>query len=80
MLRCSFGRQWVRTDSIPSAEMITISPGSTSRTNSAPTASSAQDSLLTTQAPRAVRPIHSGRNPFGSRNAIIRVAVMTMQE
>ena len=42
--------------------------------------SSAQDSLLTAQAPSSVRPRQSGRKPFGSRKAIILVAVMTMHE
>ena len=48
--------------------MTTSSPGSISRTNAAPTMSSAAVSLATTQ-PRASRPSTSGRKPCGSRAA-----------
>ena len=48
--------------------MVISSPGSTSRTNDAPTMSSAAVSLATTQ-PRARRPSTSGRKPCGSRAA-----------
>ena len=48
--------------------MVISSPGSTSRTNAAPTMSSAAVSLATTQ-PRASRPSTSGRKPCGSRAA-----------
>ena len=48
--------------------MASSSPGSTSRTNDAPTMSSAAVSLATTQ-PRSSRPSTSGRTPCGSRAA-----------
>src|SRR5215469_2826643 len=48
--------------------MAIISPGSISRTNVAPTMSSAAVSLATTQ-PLVSRPSTSGRNPCGSRAA-----------
>ena len=47
---------------IPSESITTISPGFTSRTKFAPTASSAQLSLATTMSSSTV-PIHSGRMP-----------------
>ena len=50
----------------PSRSMTTISPGSTSRTNSAPRMSSAQVSEARIQAPSS-RPSTSGRTPRGSR-------------
>lgn len=53
----------------PCASTTTISPGSMSRTNSAPTASNAQDSLAKRML-SPMRPIHSGRKPTGSRTAI----------
>ena len=53
---------------MPSASMASSSPGSTSRTNDAPTMSSAAVSLATTQ-PRSSRPSTSGRTPCGSRAA-----------
>ncbi len=48
--------------------MLTSSPGATSRTNRAPTMSSAAVSLATTQ-PVSSRPSTSGRKPCGSRAA-----------
>ena len=48
--------------------MATISPGSMSRTNEAPTMSKAQVSEATTQPPSR-RPNDSGRTPCGSRAA-----------
>ena len=54
----------------PSLLKRTISPGSTSRTYSAPTMSKPQVSLETTQPrPSGSLPMHSGRMPLGSRNA-----------
>ena len=56
---------------------MTISPGRTSRRNLAPTASSAQDSLANAQPlPSGSSPMHSGRNPWGSRAAMSLVCVM----
>jgi hypothetical protein len=49
--------------------MITISPGSTSRTNSASIRSKAQVSEATTQ-PSLTLPSESGRIPIGSRTAM----------
>ena len=49
--------------------MITISPGSTSRTNSADIISNAQVSDAAIKAPE-VLPIASGRNPYRSLAAI----------
>ena len=46
MLLFSFGTQCVLTDLIPSSEITTISPGRISLIKSAPTVSSAQDSLF----------------------------------
>src|SRR5690349_13032579 len=55
-------------DRTPRPSMQTSSPGSISRTNLAPTMSSAAVSLATTQ-PVARRPSTSGRKPCGSRAA-----------
>src|SRR4249919_2878565 len=57
-----------RDDRTPSASMASSSPGSMSRTNDAPTMSSAAVSDATTQ-PRSSRPSDSGRTPYGSRAA-----------
>src|SRR5690242_16954743 len=57
-----------RVDRRPSASIAMNSPGSISRTNDAPTMSSAAVSLATTQ-PRSRRPSTSGRTPCGSRAA-----------
>ena len=57
----------------PWSLITTISPGSTSRTNWAPTMSSAQVSLASTQPPVPsvpMRPRISGRTPRGSRTPI----------
>ena len=61
--------QWSRMDFTPLGSTTTISPGSTSRTNSAPQASRAQVSLANTY-PLPSLPIHKGRNPLGSLAAI----------
>ncbi len=53
----------------PAASITTTSPGCTSRTNSAPTMSSAQVSDARIQ-PSPVRPSTSGRTPRGSRAPI----------
>ena len=53
---------------IPSSLIARNSPGSTSRTNAAPTMSRAADSDATTQ-PRSSLPITSGRTPWRSRAA-----------
>jgi hypothetical protein len=58
---------------------ITISPGSTSRTNSAPMMSSAQVSEASTQ-PSPIRPSISGRTPSASRTPISLVRVMATIE
>ena len=58
---------------------ITISPGSTSRTNSAPMMSRAQVSDDSTQA-SPVRPSISGRTPSGSRTPISLERVMATIE
>ena len=63
----------------PPALMTTISPGSTSRRNSAPMISSAQVSLESTQ-PSPSRPITSGRTPSASRTPISLVRVMATIE
>ncbi|CPB98764.1 Uncharacterised protein [Mycobacterium tuberculosis] len=55
-------------DRTPSASIASNSPGSISRTNEAPTMSSAAVSEATTQ-PRSKRPSDSGRTPYGSRHA-----------
>ena len=55
-------------DRSPCSSIAMSSPGSTSRTNAAPTMSSAAVSLATTQ-PRSSRPSTSGRMPCGSRAA-----------
>src|SRR5690349_6086716 len=55
-----------RAERSPSASIASSSPGSTSRTNEAPTMSSAAVSLATTQ-PRDSRPSTSGRTPCGVR-------------
>ena len=52
----------------PFSSMLISSPGATSRTNEAPTMSSAAVSLATTQ-PLSSRPSTSGRTPCGSRAA-----------
>src|SRR5271165_4693250 len=57
-----------RVDRTPSASMARSSPGSMSRTNEAPTMSSAAVSDATTQ-PRSSRPRDNGRTPYGSRAA-----------
>ena len=63
--------QWVPMLRRPLRSATTISPGRTSRTKRAPTASSAQDSDAKAQpAPFGSSPMHSGRNPLGSRAAI----------
>ena len=58
----------------PWSLITTISPGSMSRTNSAPTISSAQVSEASTQPPvgptLVTRPRISGRTPSGSRTPI----------
>ena len=55
---------------MPSRLKRTISPGSTSRTYCAPTMSRPHVSLDTAQPrPSGSAPMHSGRMPFGSRNA-----------
>ena len=59
--------------------MITISPGSMSRTNSASISSKAQVSEATTQASRT-RPSDSGRMPIGSRTAISMVGDRSASE
>ncbi|CAB5002466.1 unannotated protein [freshwater metagenome] len=56
------------SDRIPSSLIARNSPGSTSRTNAAPTISRAADSDATTQ-PRSSFPITSGRTPWRSRAA-----------
>ena len=56
--------------STPSAVAITISPGSTSRTNSAPMMSRAQVSEESTQPLAGAGPSISGRTPSGSRTPI----------
>ena len=63
----------------PLSSMMTISPGSTSRTNSAWMRSSAQVSLLNTYAPSTL-PMHSGRKPCGSRTPISSFSVMITSE
>ena len=60
--------------------MITISPGSTSRTNSAPSSSKAQVSEETIQVPSLVLPIASGRKPIGSRTATTESSVRNTSE
>ena len=55
-------------DRIPSSLIAKNSPGSTSRTNAAPTISSAAVSEATTQ-PRSSLPITRGRTPWRSRAA-----------
>ncbi len=65
--------------STPAAVAITISPGSTSRTNSAPMMSSAHVSEASTQ-PSPTRPSISGRTPSGSRTPISLERVMATTE
>ena len=60
----------IRCDVMPPLSITTISPGSTSRMNSASIRSNEQVSLDSTNASLS-RPITSGRNPFGSRTPII---------
>ncbi len=64
--RCGSNGWWLFS---PSSSITTISPGSTSRRNSAPMMSSAQVSDDRTQ-PSPSRPITSGRTPSGSRTPI----------
>ena len=73
-LRPHLGERGERTSS-PWLSMTTSSPGLTSRTKSAPIKSSAQDSDARTHPPVGNRPMTSGRNPWGSRPAIIRSGV-----
>ena len=63
----------------PFSSMITISPGSMSRTRSASISSKAQVSEATTQ-PSRTRPSDSGRKPIGSRTAISSLGVSTARE
>ena len=68
-VRLGFVPTCVRSVRMPSSSTTTISPGSMSRTNAAPMASSAQLSdANTTFSP--ILPMHSGRKPNGSRAAI----------
>ena len=71
--------QWLRSLTRPLSEMVTISPGSTSRRNLAPMASRAQLSLATTQPP-SISPMHSGRKPMGSRTAMSLLGDMMTSE
>ena len=64
---------------IPSLSMITTSPGSTSRMNSAWIRSNAQLSDASTYAPSNF-PRQSGRNPCGSRNPMISRSPMSTIE
>jgi hypothetical protein len=66
-------------DRIPSSSIITISPGSTSRIYSARTRSSAQVSDATIVASFSL-PSTSGRNPCGSRAAIMQRSVSSAIE
>ena len=68
---------WLSTPA--SGVITTISPGSISRTNSAPMMSSAQVSELSAQ-PSPTRPSTSGRTPSGSRTPISLVRVMATTE
>ncbi len=65
---------------MPSAFTITISPGSTSRRNSAPITLNAQDSEAKTMALPLTRPMHSGRTPCGSRTTITSFSVRMVSE
>ena len=69
-------KRWVRR---PCSSIAISSPGSTSRTNEAPTMSSAAVSLATTQ-PRSSRPSTSGRMPCGSRAAYSVVSSMKTRQ
>jgi hypothetical protein len=60
--------------------ITTISPGSISRTNSAPMMSSAQVSELSAQVLSPSRPRTSGRTPSGSRTPMSLVRVMATTE
>jgi hypothetical protein len=62
--------------------MTTISPGAISRTNSAPTMSSAQvsDAAPRSRFPRPIRPSTSGRTPSGSRTPMSLVRVIATME
>ncbi len=67
----------------PCSSITTISPGCTSRTNVALTVSSAHVSDATTCAGwpgSGMKPMHSGRNPYGSRKAMSCVGVMIPHE
>ena len=68
--------QWVRMLRMPLSSNTTISPGSTSRTNSPPAARIAQLSLAITSLPPNL-PRHKGRKPWGSRAAISLRGLMT---
>ena len=64
----------------PSSSIARNSPGSTSRTNAAPTISSAADSDATTQ-PRSSFPITSGLTPWRSRAAYrVRSSIKTNEK
>ena len=65
--------------STPAAPIVTISPGSTSRTYSAPMMSSAQVSDARIQ-PSPIRPSTKGRTPSGSRTPISAVLVIATRE
>ena len=68
------------SDLIPSSLIARNSPGSTSRTNAAPTISRAADSDATTQ-PRSSFPITSGRTPWRSRAAYkVRSSINTSEK
>ena len=62
---------------LPLKSTLMISPGSTWRTNSAPTTSKATVSEANTVA-SPIRPICSGRMPSGSRQAIMPSGVITI--
>ncbi len=67
------------SDLMPSAVIATISPGSTSRTNSAPIVSSAHDSDASIYA-LSLLPIQSGLKPNGSLAPISLRGLATTRE
>ena len=71
--------QFSRMERTPSGPATTISPGSSSRSNLAPTAVRAQVSEAKITAPPR-RPMHRGRKPQGSLAAMSFWGDMTMRE
>ena len=71
--------QWVRMERQPFSSNTTISPGSTSRTNSPPAAVMAQLSLAMMSFSPSL-PMHSGRKPCGSRAAMSLRGLITTSE